>query len=273
MQSARNFASRLSLDAERVDVWLMPTAAQDAHLRQACLGLLDNEERARHDRFRVGESQAQFLLGRALLRTVLSCYAAPRPVDWCFDTNAHGRPRVGDVLGLQHVHFNLSHTKGLVVLAVSGLAEIGVDVEHTGRALSSAASLSAAYFSPSEQALLAQAADDGTRTRLFFDLWTLKEAYIKARGLGLALALDSFAFQVPAHDDDGRATSLVCSPRCGDQGERWQFFRLRPTAEHVVAVAVAAAPPAGGRPVITTRWVNGFEAGQPLWHSGMSIAR
>lgn len=252
----------LDLETARVDLWLMSPEALGEDLRAACLGLLDADERARHDRYRAPSAQTQFLVARALLRTVLSCYADLKPDDWRFDTNAYGKPRVADRLRLQGLHFNVSHAEGLVALAVSGQAEIGVDVEHVGRSVPSLGELAERHFAAAERALLSGMADEASRTRAFFEVWTLKESYIKARGMGLSLALDSFDFQLPTDDADGPGARLLCTAACGDDGGRWQFHRARPTPQHTLALAAAPGPQTVLK--VVTRWVSALQAGRPV---------
>ncbi|RZL10401.1 MAG: 4'-phosphopantetheinyl transferase superfamily protein [Rubrivivax sp.] len=263
----------LSLGPGRVDVWLMSPDSLDERRRQACLDLLDDDERARHDRYRAPSAQRQFLVARAVLRTVLSCYAPLRPADWRFDANGHGKPRVADRLGLPDLHFNVTHADGLVALAVSGLPEIGIDVEHLGRSMRSLDELAERHFGPAERARIGRVADEESRTQAFFDVWTLKEAYIKARGLGLSMALESFDLQWPPHDTDGRSVQLLCTAACGDDGARWQFHRARPTPHH--SLAVAGASRANQRFQVVTRWVEALQAGRPVLEGpfpGMGIA-
>jgi 4'-phosphopantetheinyl transferase len=173
-----------------------------------------------------------FLATRALVRTVLSSYAAVAPADWRFTTGEHGKPRVADPAVGPPIHFNLANTPGLVVCAVSLVHElIGVDVERIDREVE-IAGLVERYFSPAEvRALLALPASE--RSRRFFAYWTLKESYIKARGLGLALPLDRFSFLV-----DDNAISVVFDARVADDATRWRFELLEAPPRHIIAVGV-----------------------------------
>jgi 4'-phosphopantetheinyl transferase len=111
------------------------------------------------------------------------------PASLTFSTSAHGKPALD---GPANINFNLSHTKGLVALAVTSTGDIGVDVEAVTRRVA-LLQLAARYFSATEnEELLALPADQ--QREYFFRLWTLKEAYVKAKGLGLRIALDSFSF-------------------------------------------------------------------------------
>jgi 4'-phosphopantetheinyl transferase len=119
----------------------------------------------------------------------------------------------------------------MIVCLVDGAGRrIGVDVEATHRRL--AADLAERCFSPAEiRTLLALPVE--MQSSRFFEYWTLKESYIKARGLGLALALDRFSFFV-----DRARWSVNFDEGFGDDARRWQFALHRPTDSHVVALAI-----------------------------------
>ena len=121
-----------ALPKNGVAIWLTFLADIGDSERAAYRKLLDPHETERHDRYKVAGARDEFLVGRALVRTTLSRYRDVAPADWRFETNRHGRPAIiGEAAdGLM---FNLSHTRGLVALAVSRGCEIGVDVEAVGR--------------------------------------------------------------------------------------------------------------------------------------------
>lgn len=221
---------RLTLPPGRIDVWLARPDDLDAAQERSCLALLSEEERGRCDRFVASGARLQYLAAHALLRLTLSRYAAVRPEDWTFGANAFGRPHVETTAGLG-LHFNLSHTDGLVAVAVAADPLIGVDVESMRRA-KDLEGLARSVFSGHELAAFSAGPDEAERRDLFFALWTLKEAYIKARGLGFSLDLDSFAFDV-----SGPAPSIRFSERCPDDPARWRFWRFRPTPDHFLAIA------------------------------------
>ena len=151
--------------------------------------LLTPDETARGARFVRARDRDAFVLARALVRTQLSRYGPTAPADWRFVTNTHQCPFVVDAqAGSPPLQFNLSHTDGLVAVAIVRGHRIGVDVEAVTRPVLEA--VPERHFAPDEVRDL-RALPAAEQPQAFFDYWTLKEAYIKARGMGLALPLDA----------------------------------------------------------------------------------
>jgi 4'-phosphopantetheinyl transferase len=161
----------------------------DTALARPYAALLSADEQTRWQRFARAADRQRFLLSRALLRTVLGDYLSLEPRELRFVSDEWGKPHLSAEPSL---HFNLSHTQGMVALAVSRRAPVGVDVENMERVVDAEA-LTARYFAPEELFAL-QTLPPNARRAHFLRLWTLKEAYVKALGLGLRIPLDSFAF-------------------------------------------------------------------------------
>ena len=163
---------------------------------------------------------------------MLGRYVSVASADWRFAAGVHGKPYVAHPRLTPPIHFNLANTTGLIACVVSVAHEaVGVDVERT-QELTEAMPLAERYFAASEvQALRALPAAE--QPRRFVAYWTLKESYIKARGLGLALPLDQFSFRV----DDGRIR-VDFDPRLADDPTRWRFSLLDMSPQHVLAVSV-----------------------------------
>ncbi|MBI1321575.1 4'-phosphopantetheinyl transferase superfamily protein [bacterium] len=161
--------------------------------------LLSDEERARHDRYRHERDRNLHLTARLMTRTVLSrCEPGISPRQWKFRPGPHGKPEIAGPEMESHSgkwHFNVTHTEGVVVLAVAQGSPVGVDVERVDRP-SDFEGLARRFFAQEEAAAIA-AADQGQRAALFYRIWTLKEAYVKAIGKGLAHPLDAFWFDPP----------------------------------------------------------------------------
>lgn len=240
-------------DASALDLWLVPyREIDDPVLLQELGQLLSAEERQRGARFLHAEDRHRFLLTRASVRTVLSRYAPVAPQDWTFTANAHGRPAIAT----SHPHaadlcFNLSHTRGLIVLGVCRDRELGVDVENLRERLPSPG-IAERFFSPQESAALA-ALPEPLRHERFFAYWTLKEAYIKARGRGLSIPLDHFCFTFP---EEG-CIHLRIDAEQGDRAERWQFWQFRHAENYLLSVCAerreGAPPPLRFHRLVPTR--------------------
>ncbi|MEO8682508.1 MAG: 4'-phosphopantetheinyl transferase superfamily protein [Vicinamibacterales bacterium] len=221
------------LPTRAVHVYLVNPEHPDLvpHL-DAYQALLTPDERERMARLIFERDRRNFLITRAHVRTMLSRYARVAPADWRFIANVHGRPEILDrPSGVPDLRFNLSHTKGLIACAVTIGREVGVDVEHVGRRLTH--DVAGRFFAPREVADL-KALPPAEQPRVFFDYWTLKEAYIKARGFGLALPLGDFAFRLapPA------PVEITFEPSLHDDPATWQFAQAWPTPQHRLGLAV-----------------------------------
>lgn len=197
----------------------------------ACWRLLSIDERVRADRFMFERHRRQYIFAHAMLRLALS-QAAPdvAPSDWSFSAGHYGRPFVASPKTSSPLHFSLSHADGCVACVVSGHETVGVDVETVSRRV---APLSTAlrFFAPEEVETL-RALPEPAAIERFFDYWTLKEAYLKARGFGLNLPLDAFAMQL-----SGEAIEISFKPDIADDPEGWRFSLCSPSPSHRLAIA------------------------------------
>ena len=230
----------LTLGPDAVHLWYdVPDASEDEVRRRCAQGVVSADEWEQCARFVFDDGRRECLAARYLVRTVLSYYADGVPSSaWQFETNAFGRPRIAGPAGAMGLRFNLSHAGGMVVCVVSARHEVGVDVEWLGRR--TPLHLAASHFAPAERAAL-DALAAAARPRRFLEYWTLKEAYIKARGEGLSLPLDQFAFDTGA---PGRPV-IHFADGFPDTSAAWQFERLFIGADHMTAVAIrtGGAPP------------------------------
>ena len=218
-----------------VHLWYVrPDRLSDERLLEAYRALLSPDELERNGRFVFPKGRHEHLVTRALVRTILSTYRpAVDPRAWDFATNRYGRPEVAAPPGRPALRFNLSHADGLIACLVAAEREVGVDVEDTTRTGLTEVAIADRYFSSTEVDELRSLPVEAQRDR-FFDYWTLKEAYIKARGLGLQLSLDQFSF----HLAPGRPIRISFGPAIRDDPESWQFELLHPTPRHRLAVAI-----------------------------------
>lgn len=221
----------LPFNAVHVDLLHTGNADALANL-DAYKQLMTPDEHDRMARFVFEKDRRSFLLTRALVRTMLSRYAPVAPSAWRFITNVHGRPEILDrAANVPDLRFNISHTNGLIACAVTIGREVGVDVEHVGRQLMH--DIAGRHFAPAEVTDLRSLPEDEQHT-VFYDYWTLKESYIKARGFGLALPLGDFAFKL----NPPAPPTISFEPALEDDPATWQFLQEWPTPTHRLALAV-----------------------------------
>ena len=206
-----------------------PDSVSDGDVLGRCRALLSEEERVRCDRFKFARDRHQFLVSHALVRTVVARYADADPASLRFEIGERGRPELLPGTTPRPVRFNLSHTDGLIAVGVTAEHDVGVDVE---RMREVNLGIADKHFAPSEVESMRALPDADQRAR-FFAYWTLKESYIKARGLGLALPLDGFAF-----DLDGGGLGFHIRDDLGDRGADWSFALLEVAPHHRAAFAV-----------------------------------
>ncbi|MER7466201.1 4'-phosphopantetheinyl transferase superfamily protein [Streptomyces sp. NPDC097981] len=198
---------------------------------------LDEHEQEVAARFLFERDRRQYLVAHALVRRVLALETGIPEAEAIIWRSSRGRPFLqmptgGLPRGADTLDFNLSHAHAYNLLGVSREHRIGVDVERLDRGERGLENI-IATFSPQEQDWIARAAPGRPRDRRALRLWTLKEAYSKARGLGLALPFDSFAFTLA--EDQG---VLSFRPPADDSARRWRFLEVEPVPEVLAAVAV-----------------------------------
>lgn len=216
-------------------LWLCDVSSvTDPALLETYQRLLDHAEKERLRRFRFDKDRHVFLVSHALLRATLSRVTGCAPEDLRFGKGAHGKPLLLDTHGQPTASpaFNLSHSGPFAVVAVDERAgAIGVDVEYhrPGRRFDA---LAVRHFACAERQHLA-AQDTTARAACFYDIWTLKEAYIKARGAGLSMPLDEFAFSFTPG-----AIGFTAEPGLDPAPGRWRFWCARIGGDASLSLAV-----------------------------------
>jgi 4'-phosphopantetheinyl transferase len=217
---------------------------------------LSPDEQERAARFRIPQVRARFTAARAILRDILGRYLDCDPSAVRFGYRAHGKPFL--LPGLDRdVRFNLSHSHGLALYSVCLGGEIGIDLEQI-RADRELDRLAQRFFSPKEAAAL-QRLPPEQRTDAFYRCWTCKEAYLKARGEGLAIPLASFEVALAP----GEAAALLSVAGDSREPERWSLVSIPAGPEYAAALAVE------GRPADLRTWVwQKASSGSPPGHPG-----
>jgi 4'-phosphopantetheinyl transferase len=235
---------------QAADVWYCrPEDLPADRLEQKFLEWLTPGERAHRQKLRTATMRHDYLAARALCRLALSHCTDVDPGTWVFTAGKYGKPAIARPAGFRPARFNLSHTDGLIVCAVSRAGEIGIDVEETSREVD-IVQISRHFFSADEQGHLSTLSAKERKSR-FFELWVLKEAYLKGRGMGLSKSLNEFSIQ---WDPKGKPHSIG----------NWQLALHRPTARHIAATAMRQRRDASTIPV---RWRDGHR----LFETDISI--
>lgn len=236
LDSERKGSGVVADDRTVIDLWLLAPGPLGADQLAAGLALLTEEERERHRKFVFERHRAEYLATRVLARAALSRHRPLPRAAWRFVRNEYGRPAIDPPCGLR---FNLSNHPQLVACAVrEGELELGCDLEPLARG-DEVLGIAETVFAPRELAELRAlpAAQQGDRA---VALWTLKEAYIKARSIGLSLPLKelAFSFVEPAPPAAITATSarapvavsgaarISFTAEIADAPSRWRFAML-----------------------------------------------
>ncbi len=219
------------LRPEEVHCWLAHLPSQRPLLDRAVL-LLSADERERIGKFRFDAHRERALLTRGILRWLLSAYSKTAPDKLIFHYGAHGKPALTSPASL---HFNASHSGDYAAFAVTRLGDTGVDIELARGDLARREEIAARYFAAGEHEQLRRVPET-QRTQAFFNLWTRKEAFVKARGDGLFSGLDQFEVSL----DEPRLLTVRGEAA---QASSWQLIAL-PEIPGYCGAAVVRAPAA-----------------------------
>jgi 4'-phosphopantetheinyl transferase len=208
-----------------VDVWTIDLDDEPG-LASTLLPFLSGEERVRASRLHTTELRLRYIVAHGALRSILSRYTGVPPAALLLATTPTGKPFVPD----GRVAFNLSHSDGVAICAVTAEGEIGADVERV-RAIDDADVLVEQYFAADEQR---QYRSLGPRERVtaFYSIWTRKEAFVKATGAGLGRELQSFEVEISPEATEPRLTSQ------SDPPGHWSLRAFLPRPGYIAAVAL-----------------------------------
>jgi 4'-phosphopantetheinyl transferase len=216
---------------DEVHVWLLALDQSPSYI-QSLTNILSEDEQNRANRFHFKKDHDHFIVARGTLRIILGRYLGIKPEQLRFSYTYYGKPALEKEFEGESLRFNLSHSHGLALLGVTRDREIGVDIEwiRTGMADEQIAER---FFSDKEVALL-RGLPRELQDEAFFNCWTRKEAYIKARGEGLSMPLAIFDVSLvpgePAALLETRKDPLECA--------RWSMRELITAPDFAAAIAV-----------------------------------
>jgi 4'-phosphopantetheinyl transferase len=215
----------LALVSNEVHVWLV--RADHATLCMVCCeNLLGTAERERAARFKFEKDRRLYTVAHAALRSVLADYLILTPADLQFETGPRGKPRLAPTFRNDSLEFNLSHSSEVALIAVTRKREIGVDVEQVKKQFAFA-EVAERYFTAKEVSAI-RALPEGLQRRAFYQCWTSKEAFLKAKGVGLSGELDEV--EILFGDKDRVQVKSTLSG--------WYLSELNPCDDYVGAVAL-----------------------------------
>src|SRR5579884_1051521 len=193
---------------------------------------LSDDERIRARRFHFARDRIHFIAARGQLRAIVGRYLAREPQSLSFTYNAYGKPSLAGISRDKELSFNMSHAGNIALLAIARNPVLGIDIEYIQRQMEWE-SIAERFFSPYEVRVL-KAVPPAMRHIAFFNCWTRKETYIKARGMGLSLALDSFDVSLAP----GEPARLLNIREEGQDSANWSLYELYPGDDYIAALAV-----------------------------------
>jgi 4'-phosphopantetheinyl transferase len=218
-----------ALSADEVHVW-RTSLGRSPEAVGRFWSVLARDEQCRADHFRFERDRSRYIVGRAVLRTLLAGYAQTKPEELEFEYGEFRKPALRS-----GPWFNVSHSGPIVLYAFSRAGEVGIDVE-LDSADFARERIAERFFSPAEVNVLRSLPAD-IQPRAFLTCWTRKEAFIKARGDGLSLALNSF--DVTLAPDTPAA--LLRAAWSSEEPRQWRLQDLSDgRAGYVAAVALRA---------------------------------
>ena len=222
----------LVLGGDEVQVWRAALDQTPSEI-QRFLRTLAADEPARAKRFYFDRDRNHFIVARGVLRAILGGYLNQAPECISFGYSSHGKPALAGEPDRNTIRFNVSHSQGIALFAVTRGREVGVDLERI-RSDVEVAEIAERFFSQRELATL-RALPTGAQREAFFRCWTRKEAYIKARGEGLSLPLDQFDVSLAP----GEPAALLGTRPDPAEASRWSLQELNPGPGFAAALAVA----------------------------------
>ena len=221
-----------ALHTDTVQIWQVELQQAPATLAQLH-ALLNAEEQQRAARFHFPADQRRYIVGRGTLRVLLGHYLQIPPAQLAFTYNAYGKPQLADAPATLPVHFNLSHSGEHALYAIAQQRIVGIDIEWM-RTNIEYLDLARHVFSSYEQAVLAALPPTEQRAA-FYRGWTRKEAFIKARGMGLSLPLEQFDVTLQAD----LPPQLLATRDDPQEAGRWGLCDLPCPSGYAAALVVA----------------------------------
>jgi 4'-phosphopantetheinyl transferase len=222
---------RVALPDDEVHVWRVRLTCQALRVEELTRFLAE-DERDRAKRFHFDRDRNRFIIAHSALRIILGKYLNSDPARIRFNYSAYGKPELAEEFQASGIEFNLSHSHDLALIAVTRHRQIGIDLELIRPGFANE-KIAEHFFSPQEVHSL-RALERDKQDEAFFNCWTRKEAYIKARGEGLSIPLDEFDVSLAP----GEPAALLKIRGSPEEVDRWTLCELTPARGFAGAMVV-----------------------------------
>lgn len=221
----------LELQQESHIWYVVPEAIRSSEELAWCRSVLSERERGRYERLLFEEDRHRYLVSHALVRHTLSRYIDLEPAGWRFSLSERGKPEIANPIELP-LRFNLTHTRGLAACIVNLTIDCGIDAELIS-ARHNPHRVAKRMFSTKEQDDLRRL-EGQALLRYFFERWTLREAYVKALGIGISFPVRKLCFNIKTTED----IQIRFQPDIDDHPAGWHFQLFHPTSQHILSIAL-----------------------------------
>ncbi len=225
---------QLALGDDEVHVWLATLDLPASHIYTLEQTLTDDEKK-RVQEYRFQKDRTHFIAARGILRAILGRYLTKASGMFRFHYNEYGKPFLAEETN-NSLSFNLAHSHGMAMYAIARKWDVGIDLEYISKDIA-CEQIAAHFFSPYEIGML-RAVPPERQYEAFFNCWTRKEAYIKARGMGLSLSLSDFDVSLIP----GTPAALLNIREGNQHVSDWSLLDMSFNTDYAAALAVKGPP-------------------------------
>jgi 4'-phosphopantetheinyl transferase len=224
----------IQLRKNEIHLWRSNLALPTEKIEELAL-ILSTDEQIRANKFRFPKHRNRFIVARATLRKILGNYLQIDPKELLFKYSSRGKPELDNNESEQQIQFNLSHSEDLALYGFTYELQIGVDLEYL-RSICDVEKIAQRFFSSREYNIINNSISDQEKQKLFLQIWTGKEAYLKATGEGLGNSLDGISIEI-IKDEGVRLSSIKDDAQLA---ARWKLYSFIPEPNYLASLAVEA---------------------------------
>ncbi|NWF98178.1 MAG: 4'-phosphopantetheinyl transferase superfamily protein [Nitrospirae bacterium] len=221
----------MTIEKNEVHVWEI-NLGSDLSKVEKYLPILSDEEKKKASAFRFSDDRERYIISHAVLRLLLSKYSGEKPEEIVFYNNNYGKPYIMLNPDLPKIFFNISHSHKMAVIAISNGYEIGIDIEYLLRKINFE-DIARRFFSNIENKKL-NSLSGNLRKEAFFRCWTRKEAYLKAKGVGISGSFKSFEVSIFPEENP----EIIAIDGQHSDEDNWSLFDIIHIHNYIGAIAV-----------------------------------